>query len=107
MRVAIAVAAAVLGLSACGGGFGRPSDKQALVADCIEDGEAEATCTCIADALEAKLEPELFQKVAQAVGRENQDMLEYMSGLPAEELMAYSAVTNDFVTCSQAAASGG
>lgn len=104
MRVFIVAAAlsVLAGCSALG-----PSDKQALVSTCIEKGEAEATCTCVADALEKNLPPELFKKVAQAAGREKQDMVEYMSGLPVEDLLAFSAVTNDLEVCGNAAATGG
>lgn len=106
MRVFVIAASTLVILSGCGG-VGRPTDKQALVATCIENGEAEATCACVADALEKNLPPELFKKVAQAAGREKQDMVEYMSGLPVEDLLAFSAVTNDLQLCGNAAATGG
>lgn len=106
MRVFVVAASALAVLSGCDG-IGRPSDKQALVATCIEKGEAEATCACVADALEQNLPPELFKKVAQATGREKQDMVEYMSGLPVADLLAFSAVTNDLQRCGTAAATGG
>lgn len=102
-----AIAASVLTLLAGCGGLGRPTDKQALASTCIEKGEAEATCNCIAVALEKNLSPELFKKVAQAAGREKQDMVEYMSGLPVEDLLAFSAVTNDLEACGNAAAGSG
>jgi hypothetical protein len=104
MRVFVLAASlsVLAGCSALG-----PSDNQALVATCIEKGEAEATCTCVADALEKNLPPELFKKVAQAAGREKQDMVEYMSTLPVEDLLAFSAVTNDLEMCGNAAAKGG
>ncbi|WP_291196040.1 hypothetical protein [Hyphomonas sp.] len=104
MRIFIVAAAlsVLAGCSALG-----PSDKQALVSTCIEKGEAEATCTCVATALEVNLPPELFKKVAQAAGREKQDMVEYMSTLPVEDLLAFSAVTNDLEVCGNAAATGG
>lgn len=105
MRKFAVAAAALAALAGCSG-LGRPSDKEALVATCIEKGEAEATCTCVATALEKNLSPELFKKVAQAAGREKQDMVEYMSGLPVEDLLAFSAVTNDLEACGEAATSG-
>ncbi|MBA3070440.1 MAG: hypothetical protein FP825_18425 [Hyphomonas sp.] len=105
MRFLIVSAAALTALSGCGG-LGRPSDKQALVATCIEKGEAEATCNCVADALEKNLKPELFKKVAQAAGRDKQDMVEFMSSLPVEDLLAFSAVTNDLEACGGAAPAG-
>ncbi len=106
MRVLVLAAASLTVLAGCGM-IGGQSDKQALVATCVEKGEAEATCTCVADALEKNLSPELFRKVAQATGREKQDMIEYMSGLPVEDLLAFSAVTNDLEVCGDAAATGG
>jgi len=105
MRVLVMTAAALLVLAACGG-MGRPSDKQALVSTCIERGEAEATCNCVVTALEKNLKPELFKKVAQATGREKQDMLEYMTTLPVEDLLAFSAVTNDLEACGGTVAEG-
>ena len=105
MRIFATAALALVILSACSG-LGRPTDKQALVSTCIEKGEAEATCNCVADALEKNLSPELFKKVAQAAGHEKQDMVEYMSSLPVEDLLAFSAVTNDLEACGTAAATG-
>jgi hypothetical protein len=106
MRVFIVATAAITFLAGCGG-FGQVSDKQALVTTCIEKGENEATCNCVAGALEAKLSPELYKQVAQAAGREKQDMFEYMSSLPVEDLLAFSAVTNDLAACGETAATGG
>ncbi len=105
MRILVTMAAALLVLAGCGG-LGRPSDRQALVSTCIEKGEAEATCNCIVTALEKNLKPELFKKVAKAAGREKQDMLEYMNSVPDEDLLAFSAVTNDLEACGGAVAEG-
>lgn len=106
MQIYVILVPALLALGGCSG-LGGPSDRQALVSTCIEKGEAEATCSCVAEALETNLPPELFQKVAQAAGREKQDMLEYMSTLPVEDLLAFSAVTNDLESCGDAAATEG
>jgi len=106
MRKIILAAASLALLAGCGM-IGGQSDKQALVATCVEKGESEATCTCVADALEKNLSPELYKKVAQAAGREKQDMIEFMSGLPVEDLLAFSAVTNDLEMCGDPAATGG
>ncbi len=104
MRVFIGAAALTVlaGCSALG-----PSDKQALVATCIEEGRPESMCTCEAEALEKNLPPELFKKIAQAIGRDKQNQLEYLSTLPVEDLLAFSAVTNDLEVCGNAAATGG
>ncbi len=104
MRVVVVAASALFVLAGCGGGL---SDKQALISTCVENGESEATCGCIASALEKNLSPELFKKVAQAAGRDKQDMVEYMNTLPIEDLLAFSAVTNDLEVCGEAAATGG
>ncbi len=106
MRVFIVAASALVLVSGCGG-LGRPSSKQAMVAACIDKGEAEPTCNCVADALEENLPPELFEKVAQAVGQDKKDMVEYMFSLPADELVAFSAVTGELEMCGNAAAAGG
>ena len=102
----LAIAALVCTALAGCGGLGRPTDKQALVSTCIEKGEAEATCNCVATALEKNRSPELFKKVAKAAGHEKRDMVEYMSSLPVEDLLAFSAVTNDLEACGAAATSG-
>ena len=104
MRVLV-VAASLSMLAGCGA-LG-PSDKQALVSTCIEDGRTESMCKCEAEALEKNLPPELFKKIAQAIGRDKQDQLEYLSTLPVEDLLAFSAVTNDLEVCGNAAATGG
>lgn len=103
MRVLIVAASALFVLAGCGG----QSDKQALVSTCIENGESEATCSCVASALEKNLSPELFKKVAQAAGRDKQNMDEYLDTLPIEDLLAFSAVTNDLELCGEAAVTEG
>ena len=60
MRVLVLAASACVVLAGCGGAFGGPSDKQALVSACVEQGESEATCSCATDALQKNLSPELF-----------------------------------------------
>lgn len=102
MRVLVASAASLCLLAGCGG-LG-PSDKQALAATCVDEGRAGPVCDCEAQALEKNLPPELFRKFAQAVGREKQNQLEYLSTLPVEDLLAFSSVTNDLVACGTAAA---
>jgi len=106
MRVLTVSALALVTLTGCGV-LGGPTDKQALIAACTESGSPEATCSCEAEALEKNLPPELFKKVAQAIGREKQNQLEYLSTLPVEELLAFSAVTNDLEACANPAATGG
>lgn len=104
MRILVAAAASLSLLAGCGG-LG-PSDKQALAATCVDEGRAESVCDCEAQALEKNLPPELFKKFAQAIGREKQNQLEYLSTLPVEDLLAFSSVTNDLVACGTIAATG-
>lgn len=106
MRVLTVSALALVTLGGCGA-IGGPSDTQALIKTCIESGSPEATCSCEAEALEKNLPPELFKKVAQAIGRDKQNQLEYLNTLSVEELLAFSAVTNDLEACASAAATGG
>ncbi len=106
MRVLTVSALALVTLAGCGA-LGKPSDKKVLIATCMENGGPEATCSCEAEALEKNLPPELFKKVAQAIGREKQNQLEYLTTLPVEELLAFSAVTNDLEACASTAATGG
>ena len=80
MRVLTVSALALVTLAGCGA-LGKPSDKKVLIATCMENGGPEATCSCEAEALEKNLPPELFKKVAQAIGREKQNQLEYLNAL--------------------------
>ncbi|MCU0731678.1 MAG: hypothetical protein MUE84_08825 [Hyphomonas sp.] len=105
MRGFLLAAASLALLSGCGM-LGK-SDKQALIDTCLESGSSEATCSCEATALEKNLPPELFKKVAQGIGREKQNQIEYLSTLPVEDLLAFSAVTNDLEACGDVAATGG
>lgn len=105
MRVWTVSAAALMTLAGCGA-LGGPTDRQVLIKTCIENGNAEAACTCEVDALETNLPPELFGKLAQAVGRDKQSELDYLNTLPLEDLLAFSAVTNDLEACASQAAAG-
>lgn len=102
MRNLMAGAVAGVLLAACGSGLGGPSDRDALVANCIADGEAEATCGCIADAMKENLSPELFKKTADAVGRNGQDEMAFLTSLSMAEAMEYAKVTGDMFECSLA-----
>jgi hypothetical protein len=104
MRLAVISGLALAALSGCGA-LG-PSDNQAIVATCMDEGRPEATCRCEADALEKNLPPETFKKFAKAVGREKQNQLEYLNALPVEELMTFAAVTNDLESCGSVPATG-
>lgn len=98
MKAGIVASIAALALAACGAG--GPSDREVLVNSCTAEGEAEATCGCIADALEKNLTQELFSKTADAVGRQSKDMMTFVGELTVQEQLAFSAVLDDMFACS-------
>ena len=98
MKAGIVAAIAALALAGCG--LAGPSDHQVLVDACVADGEAEATCGCITDAMEKNLSPELFKKTAQAIGREDKEMMAFVGELTVQEQLSFSAVLGDMFACS-------
>lgn len=94
MRHLILSIAALAVLGACSGG-----DNKAIVKSCTAEGEAVETCTCIADAMEAKLDPDLFKRTAQTIGREKRDVESFVTSLTTEEQLQFAAVVNDMFTC--------
>ncbi|MFN7179554.1 hypothetical protein [Hyphomonas sp.] len=104
MRLAMISGLSLLALAGCGA-LG-PSDKQKMVSTCIEQGEAETTCKCVADALEKNLSPELFAKVAKGLGEEGKDLIELSMSMEGKDIMALSAATNDMAACGENIATG-
>ena len=67
IRSALALAA-VLTLTACGGG-----GKSALIDACMEEGESKKDCTCLAEKMEEGLSPRAFEAmVLGATGKEEE-----------------------------------
>jgi hypothetical protein len=95
MRHAILALAALSVLASCSGN----SDNKAIVTACTGDGESPETCSCIADAMEAKLDPDLFKRTAQIIGREKRDVEGFITDLSTEEQLQFAAVVNDMFTC--------
>lgn len=95
----IAAAAALMALAACGAGPLGPSDRQVLVEACVAEGESEAACTCIADAFEANLPPELYRKTAQRIGRDGMNIAAFIGEFDADEMLAFSAAVEDMMEC--------
>lgn len=98
MKAGIFAGLCMLVLTGCG--LGAPSDHQVMVDACVADGETEATCGCITDAMEKNLSPELFKKTAQAVGRDEKDMMTFVGELTLQEQLAFSSVLQDMFACS-------
>tara|TARA_R110002124_G_scaffold68768_8_gene185720 strand:+ start:1833 stop:2183 length:351 start_codon:yes stop_codon:yes gene_type:complete len=95
MRHLILSFAALALLASCSGN----SDHKALVSACTADGESAETCSCIADAMEAKLDPDLFKRTAQMIGREKRDVESFVTSLSGEEQLQFASVVNDMFTC--------
>lgn len=98
MKAGIVAAVSALALAGCG--LVGPSDHKVLVDACVADGETEATCTCITDAMQKNLSPELFEKTAQAVGRDEKDMMTFVGELTLQEQLSFSSVLQDMFACS-------
>ncbi len=98
MRAGIIAALSAVALTGCG--LGGPSDHQVMVDACVADGETEATCTCITNAMQNNLSPELFEKTAQAVGRDEKDMMTFVGELTLQEQLSFSSVLQDMFACS-------
>lgn len=97
MKAVFMAAICAVALAGCGLG---PGDRKVLIDACVADGEAEATCSCITDAMEKNLAPELFRKTAQAVGRDKKDMMTFVGELSVQEQLSFSAVLGDMFACS-------
>ncbi|MFN3609401.1 MAG: hypothetical protein ACK4Y9_10085 [Hyphomonas sp.] len=98
MKAGFVTVILALGLTACG--LGGPSDHKVLVDACVADGETEATCVCITDAMEKNLSPELYGKTAQAIGRDGKDMMTFVGELTVQEQLSFSSVLGDMFACS-------
>ena len=95
MRILALSLMALVALAACGG----QNDHKALVASCTAGGESPAACSCIADAMQARLSPDLYKRTAQAIGREKRDVEAYIVSLPTNEQLEFAGVVNDLFTC--------
>ncbi|MFN7056714.1 hypothetical protein [Hyphomonas sp.] len=92
-------------LAACG--TPGPGDHQVLVESCVAAGESEAACLCQANALQQNLEPDLFAKTADRVGRQGVKVEAFIAELAsAEEMLAFSAAVEDMMACPLTGAGG-
>ena len=49
--------------------------------------------------MEAKLDPDLFKRTAQMIGREKRDVESFVTSLSGEEQLQFASVVNDMFTC--------
>ncbi len=95
MRTKVLAISTLVLLAGCDQGGG----KKALVKTCVADGESPAACACIADAMEAKLSPDLFKRTVAAVAREKREVDGFISSLPDEDKMEFLKVMPAMLTC--------
>ncbi|MEZ5945976.1 MAG: hypothetical protein R3C13_08040 [Hyphomonas sp.] len=97
-------AAGLLTLGLLAGCSQAQSGKQQLAEACVDKGEEPGTCSCIVDALEAKLSPNLFKRTVVAVVREKRDVEAFVVSLPDDEKMQYFGAAIEMGKCELAAA---
>lgn len=83
MKLIHSAPAALLFIAACGGAGG---DKQAIVDACVADGSSDkATCECMADAAEEKLDGKLFGMLADAARKGSDASDDMLNDLTPEQ----------------------
>ena len=82
-------------LAACGG----KSDIEALTQSCTERGERPEICTCLVNAMQTKLPPELFARTADTVGRQNREIENFIRDLPTDDQIQFAVIVNDMDAC--------
>ena len=83
-------------LSGCGQ---QSQPRERLKAACVADAQPEATCECLVSALETRLPPELFQRLAVAVGREQREIGDFIRSLPQDDQLELGAALSDMFAC--------
>ncbi|MEO1966667.1 hypothetical protein [Hyphomonas sp.] len=99
-----ALATAGVGLLAGCGGMKDGHDQ--LVRTCITEGEVPETCSCIVDAMEAKLSADLFKRSAVAIAREKRPVGDYILSLSDEEKMEFFEAEQEMEKCELSATEG-
>ncbi|MBD3771001.1 MAG: hypothetical protein IE925_12725 [Rhodobacterales bacterium] len=88
-------------------GCGEAGNGHALlVQTCEAEGERPETCTCIVDAMEAKLSPDLFKRSVVAIAREKRPVGEYILSLSDAEKMQFFEAEQEMEKCSLSEVSG-
>jgi predicted HAD superfamily phosphohydrolase len=83
MRTIFAAALAATLLAGCGAIGG--GEKAAMIKACVESGETDANCSCVADNLEKNLDAETFKVVAGAMAASEEEGNDIMNGLPTDQ----------------------
>ncbi len=98
---ALAIAASLV-LAACGG-VGGGGSKADLVKWCVDSGDAQADCECMASRLQADLPPELFKTLATGFAAGEDEAAAALESLPEDEqLQAMSAMIEAGMSCTGA-----
>jgi hypothetical protein len=93
----ISVAALLMLAAACGQSGGAKAD---LIKSCVDSGEDETLCTCLADGLEEQLDAKLFRKIAAEAARTGEPDDAFLESLPADEQGAVlGAMMSTGMTC--------
>lgn len=97
MKKAILVSVAAIALASCGG----VSNNQALVDACMDGGESEANCTCLANAADEELDAKLYGKLVEVTRVGDEKAAEIMSGLtPEQQSQLFSFAMSAAISCS-------
>lgn len=83
MKRLFSVLIVTLAAAACGGGTGGA--RADMVRSCVDSGEDEALCSCLAEGLEGELDPKLFKKIAAEAAKSGDSNDDFLDTLPAEE----------------------
>lgn len=102
MKTSALAMAALFALTACGG-IGGGGAKADLVKWCVDSGDAQSDCDCMAGRLEAELSPELLKKLAAGFSGGDEQAAEVLESLPEDEQMqAMSALIEAGMNCTGA-----
>ena len=98
MKLALLAVMAAVVLTGCDAVVGGP--KADMVAVCRNAGESHQKCTCIANTMQERLDPETFDKMAVAVISGDDAVAEALAGLePDQAENAILAIADASLSC--------
>ena len=98
MKRAGIAALAALALTGCGDVVGGA--RADMITVCRDSGETHEKCTCIANTMQEKLEPETFDKMAVAVTGGDEAVTTALAELPPEQAeAAIYAIADASLSC--------